>query len=108
MCARHNTASQLRRFPFGIALYGRGILSSILPLYFATAAAGRAAGLAPAGGAAVALVVKNVVIVHVPLTVVLGRTGYADLPSPKPSNFKSPTLIIRDRRLRREKKSTML
>jgi hypothetical protein len=53
-------------------------VSSILPLYFTTAAAGRTAGLGPAGGAAVALVVKNVVIVQLPLTVVLGRTGYAD------------------------------
>ena len=61
----------------------------------------------PGGGAAGVLVVKKVVMVHVPLTVVLGRTGYTDLPSPRPSNFKSPTLMIRDNRLRREKKSTM-
>jgi hypothetical protein len=61
----------------------------------------------PAGGAVGPLVVKNVVTVHVPLIVVLGRTGYGDLPSPRPSNLISPTLMIRDSRLRREKKSTM-
>jgi hypothetical protein len=51
--------------------------------------------------------VKKVVIVQVPLTVVLGRTGYADLPSVRPEKVRSPTLIIRDKRLSREKKSTI-
>jgi hypothetical protein len=63
--------------------------------------------LEPGGGVAGALVVKNVVTVHDPLTVVLGRIGYADLPSARPSNFISPTLMIRDKRLRRAKKSTI-
>ena len=43
--------------------------------YLATAAPGRVAVLEPAGGVAGALVVKKVVMVHEPLTVVLGRTG---------------------------------
>lgn len=72
--ARQKTATQLIKFAFRMMLYRRCIFNSIPP-YFATAAPGRAAVLEPAGGPAGVLVVKNVVMVHVPLTVVLGRTG---------------------------------
>ena len=71
--ARPSAATQLVKFAFRIILYGSCIVSSIL--YFATAATGRTAGFDPAGGVAAALMVKKVVTVHVPLIVVLGRTG---------------------------------
>ena len=52
---------------------------------------------------------KNVVTVQDPVTVVPGRTGNLALDgSERPVNVRSPTLIIRDRRLNRAKKSSML
>ena len=45
--------------------------------------------------------VKKVVIVHVPVTVVLGVTGKRGLFPPSPPNFRSPTLMMRESRLSR-------
>jgi hypothetical protein len=68
-----SATTQVFRFAFGMILFRSRIFSSAS--YFAAAEPGRAAVLEPAGGVAGVLVVKKVVIVQVPLTVVLGRTG---------------------------------
>src|SRR6202166_4574389 len=55
--------------------------------------------------------VKNVVAVKTPETVVPGRTGYFApllLLLARSANTRSPTLIMRDSRLKRPKKSRML
>ena len=63
----------------------------------------------PAPAFASAGFVKNVVTVKTPLTVVPGRIAYlAPLLDVASSNCKSPTLMMRDNRLSREKKSSML
>jgi hypothetical protein len=64
----------------------------------------------PAGAVDASIgLLKKVVTVHVPVTVVPGRAGYLALDgSERPVNVRSPTLMIRERRLRREKKSSML
>src|SRR5579872_1540350 len=67
-------------------------------------------GVLPAGAGVESIgLLKKVVTVHLPSTVVPGRTGYLDLVgSGRPVNVRSPTLMIRERRLSREKKSSML
>src|SRR5690242_13227111 len=84
--------------------------SSLIP---AQGFPGALAALAPAAGAGAAPesagLVKNVVAVKIPETVVPGRTGYfVPLALSGASNDRSPTLIIRDRRPSRPKKSKTL
>jgi hypothetical protein len=77
-------------------------------IVFAYRLAGPAAGVDVVEGAgASADFVKNVVIVNVPVTEAPGfsrKLGAEFLPTP--SNFKSPTLIIRESRPSLEKKSS--
>src|ERR1700722_6635957 len=63
----------------------------------------------PAGDAMSGALLKNVVTVQLPETVVPGRIGYFDLVgSARLENDRSPTLMIRDSLLSRAKKSSML
>jgi hypothetical protein len=63
----------------------------------------------PAGVVVSGALLKKVVTVQVPETVVPGRMGYLDFDaSARLEKDMSPTLMIRDSRLSRVKKSSML
>jgi hypothetical protein len=72
--ARQSAAAQIVRFIVRVILCTGRILNSVLP-YLRTGAPGLPDVFEAVAGAAGALVVKKVVMVHVPDTVVLGRTG---------------------------------
>jgi len=78
-------------------------LRAFQPLQVGVRAPGAEVGLTSAG------LVKKVVAVKIADTVVPGRSGYlAPVALSGSSNFKSPTLMIRDNRLMRVKKSSKL